>query len=247
MRPDRLRGDWLGEHLYPARVLLYARLGSTQQRAMEEVEAGRLSAPAVVVAARQTAGRGQRANRWWSDAGSLCASYVLPASSHPAGQVPLRAGLAVAEVLARHLPGGRVRVKWPNDVLVEGRKIAGVLCARLRGCDVIGIGLNVRTATRRMPREFRRGATSLHLAATRAPPRAVLLVELWEAIRDQLARADVEEAYARRSHTQGKPVRVRVGPTIRAGVCRGVDRDGRLCVDSGGTLLRLTDSEQLIR
>lgn len=237
---DPLRGAWLRRHLHPVRVLVYARLGSTQRTALTGLEAGRLAPPALVAASRQTAGRGQRNNRWWSDGGTLCASLVLPVvPGLPVGQVPLRAGLAVARVLERHLPGARVQLKWPNDVLVEGRKIAGLLCHRARGADVIGLGLNVATDLRRSPDEVRRRATSLRTARSRPPRRDTLLIELWEAL--QIARHDDgwQDAYHRLHALQEARVRVEDEGGPCEGYCRGVDEEGRLVVDTPTGLLAL--------
>lgn len=246
MSADRLRGSWLAPRLAPARVLVFARLGSTNQTAEARIESGALRAPAVVVAARQTAGRGQRTNRWWADAGSLCATFVTPASAHPVGQVPLRAGLAVAAIVDRYCRGACVRLKWPNDVWVEGRKIAGILCRRIQNCDVIGIGLNVRTDLRRMPRALRAHATALTAHTRRAPSRARLLVELWQALQCELSREDFERAYARRNALLGQTIDVRLDDSVRAGRCTGIDAEGRLCVELGGALVRITESDALV-
>jgi BirA family biotin operon repressor/biotin-[acetyl-CoA-carboxylase] ligase len=260
---DAARVARLRAALAPMRVCAYARLRSTQQKAIEELDAGRLAAPAVLVAARQTAGRGRRANRWWSDAGTLCATFLLPAvegnrlssikndvdntgpTPYPAGQVPLRAGLAVAEVVARWLPRAAVQVKWPNDVLVDGRKIAGVLCERRRGCDIVGIGLNVSTDLRRMPPDVRRRATSLRRHLRRPPSREHALVEIARALVRDLARTDFEAAYRRRCVFTGRAIRVRAYDRWSSGLCRGIDEEGRLLVETPSGLLRLTDTEQI--
>src|SRR5690606_16632698 len=99
---------------------------------------------------QQTAGRGRGGNRWFSGSGSLTVTFAMPIEEHlQPHQLPLVAGLAVratAELLLQsavrlHLPP--VQLKWPNDVLCDGRKVAGLLCERIRRCDLIGIGLNV--------------------------------------------------------------------------------------------------------
>lgn len=245
---DSLRGAWLARHLAPARVLVYARLGSTNQTAVQRLEAGTLTAPALITTSLQTRGCGQRNNTWWSDAGSLCATFVLPIDpTMPVGQVPLRAGLAVAEMLARHLPRSSIQLKWPNDVLVGNHKIAGILCQRLRDCDVIGIGLNVRVNGNEMPVAIRHHATSLHMHISRAPRRDALLVELWMELQRQLARADWLAAYTPHHVLLGRRVRVRVGQELREGRCQNVDAEGCLQVDLGDATIRVTSSEQFIQ
>lgn len=229
------------------RVIAYARLRSTQQKAIEELEAERLVAPAVIVTARQTAGRGQHTNRWWSDAGSLCATFVLPAASWPPGQIPLRAGLAVAEVVAHHAPRADVRVKWPNDVLVDGRKIAGVLCERRRECDVIGIGLNLRVDLRRAPPDVRHSATSLCDWCIRPPTRHEALIALGRSLSDALSRPDLLDAYTARTLGFGHMIRVRTAKGDVEGRRIGVDEEGRLLVQTSNGLIRVTDSDQIMR
>lgn len=228
-------------------IRAYARLRSTQLKAIEEIEAGRLAAPAVIVAARQTAGRGQRTNTWWSDAGSLCATFVLPAAELPPGQIPLRAGLAVAEFVACCAPRAEVRVKWPNDVLAQGRKIAGVLCERRRGCDVIGIGLNLTVDLRRAPPDVQRGATSLLKLGVRPPKRGDALIELYRALLHAFSRTDFSEAYVARSIELGHPIRVRTSAGEAEGRCVGFDEEGRLLAQCGQHLHRITDSDQIVR
>lgn len=230
---DRLRGAWLRKQLPSVRIQLFARLGSTQQKALQEVEAGRLTAPALLVAARQTAGHGQRTNRWWSDAGSLCATLVRTADpALPMGQVPLRAGLAVADLLAALLPGRAVHVKWPNDILVEGRKAAGLLCSRQRDLDIIGLGLNVHTQMHEAPAQVKANATSLARHLRHPPRRDELLVELWQALDRAWADPDWKAHYHGRHLLVGQRIRINDDSTVYSGLCLGVDDQGRLLLRS---------------
>ena len=243
MARDPLRGPWLASRLAPARVRLFARLRSTNDYAARAVEDGTLAAPALVAASLQTAGRGQHTHTWWSDAGSLCITLVLPADpALPVGQVPLRAGLAVAEAVAHHLPGQCVQVKWPNDVFVDGRKIAGLLCLRRRDADLIGIGLNVTTDLSRAPREIRDRATSL-AAHTRHPPRRdEVLCDLWRVLLALRTRTDWQEALTRRHLLANRTVVVTdCGSEAPArGIVRGVDEEGRLLLEVEGVIVAVT-------
>jgi BirA family biotin operon repressor/biotin-[acetyl-CoA-carboxylase] ligase len=251
--------------LAPIRLCAYARLRSTQQKAIQEFERGRLTPPAVVVAALQTAGCGRRDNRWWSDEGTLCATFVLPAqapasnginsspaairdeeqASYPSGQLPLRAGIAVAEVVEKWLPKATVQVKWPNDVLVNGQKIAGILCERRRGCDFIGIGLNVTTNIRRLPPDVRRRATSLRRHSRQTPSRQQALIEIARALLRCITRMDFQEAYQQRCVFNGRAIRVGTEDRWILGECRGIDEEGRLLVETPSGLMRLVDNAHI--
>ena len=101
-----------------------------------------------VYAARfQTAGRGRIGHKWLAPPGANVAmSAVLSVAGLSAGQaatLPIAVGLAVARAVSRILPGAAVALKWPNDVLVCGRKVAGILCERDGDCVIAGVGINV--------------------------------------------------------------------------------------------------------
>lgn len=125
--------------------------GSTNDDAVRLALAGR-RLPFWVTAARQTAGRGRRGRSWVSEPGNLYASLAWPAELLPAeiGRLPLVAAVAVRDTVARHAdPRTVVTIKWPNDVLADGGKIAGVLIEQhgsgSRHFVVIGIGINIVT------------------------------------------------------------------------------------------------------
>ena len=132
---------------------VYPRLRSTNARAAELLERNELQLPAAIIASVQTAGRGRGHNAWHADAGSLAITVVLPAQkNHLPNQLPLRAGLIVRSVIARSVPPEKLQVKWPNDLLADGKKLAGILCERVRDGDVVGIGVNVTTDLSRVRR-----------------------------------------------------------------------------------------------
>ena len=241
MGADPLRGPWLKRRVHPARVVLFARLGSTNRTAVDHLNAGRLKPPAILVASLQTAGRGQRTNRWWSDEGSLCVTFILPVdASMPIGQVPLRAGLAVASVVTSFLPNHRVQVKWPNDVLVDGKKIAGILCLRERGADVIGIGLNVGTSMRDAPSEVRTRATSMRSLLTKPPRRDEVLAALWSALLAERASNDWNERFRAIHALEHRNITIDDNGALVRGTCRGIDADGRLLLDHDGSVRAIT-------
>ncbi len=194
----------------------------------------------VYVAAEQTAGRGRLDHRWLSAPGeNLTLSAVLDVSGLDAAVVatlPLVVGLAVASALERLAPGLDFRVKWPNDVLVDWRKICGVLCERHGNLVVAGVGVNVRQ--REFPDEIAARATSLALLggdATTAEVERVLLEELGRAYERWLEGGfgALLPEFARRDALKGVRVKVRqrdddIGVE---GTCGGVAADGALIVD----------------
>jgi BirA family transcriptional regulator, biotin operon repressor / biotin---[acetyl-CoA-carboxylase] ligase len=137
---------------------------------------------ALVVAEEQTAGRGRLGRSWLAPAGtSLLASLQLRPPV-PAGRLPeltVVASRACAEAIAA-LTGLEPELKFPNDVLLDGRKIAGILAEAREGRVVLGIGVNVNVRAEELPREVDRPATSLLVETGREVERAGLLVELLE-------------------------------------------------------------------
>src|SRR5688572_30222561 len=151
----------LRHDLKPFKLHWFPRLRSTNNHAAELRRRGGLFAPAVVLTGRQVAGRGRGSNAWWSAAGSVTVTFVFPVEEHLSPhQVPLLAGLAVRDAAAELVGDDRVALKWPNDVLYDGRKLAGLLCERVSKADLIGVGLNVNNHPREAPPALRRQITS---------------------------------------------------------------------------------------
>jgi biotin-(acetyl-CoA carboxylase) ligase len=137
-----------------AGIDFHESLGSTSDRALGLAAEGAIALPHLVLAQRQTAGRGRGANRWWAADGALTFSLVLaappdrlPPDRWP--QVALVAGLAVCDALRSLAPAAELRVKWPNDVFLAGRKVCGILSESVPGWRdrlVVGIGVNVNNS-----------------------------------------------------------------------------------------------------
>jgi BirA family biotin operon repressor/biotin-[acetyl-CoA-carboxylase] ligase len=152
----------LRKRLKPFRLHWYPRLRSTSDQAARLRQKGTLFAPAVVLTGRQTAGRGRGSNTWWSREGSLTVTFVLAADDHlEPHQLPLAAGLAVRNAAAELTRDNSIQLKWPNDVLSHGRKLAGLLCERVLKADLIGIGINVNLDPAKAPKAIRDQITSL--------------------------------------------------------------------------------------
>jgi BirA family biotin operon repressor/biotin-[acetyl-CoA-carboxylase] ligase len=195
---------------------------------------------AVVAADYQTAGRGRQTRSWFSPPGAalLCSILLRPpvAPEQIAGLV-LAAGLAVFQVV-RSAVGDIVRLKWPNDVLINGRKAAGILCQAVLGdqpAAVVGVGLNVNLSPGEFPIELRDTSTSLSQAAGRTFDRGSLLAELLFQLEMQYEnwlndRAAVYRAWEQGAAIHGSPVRiVEAGETYDA-VAERLDDEGRLIV-----------------
>ncbi|HSO97935.1 MAG TPA: biotin--[acetyl-CoA-carboxylase] ligase [Solirubrobacteraceae bacterium] len=216
-RPDvtlGLPGVTLGRPRLHLRVV-----DSTNARARELAAAG---APhgMLVTATEQTAGRGRQGRSWLAPAGSaLLCSLVLREVPR---LLPLAAGVAVAE-----LAGAAAQVKWPNDVLVEGRKLAGILVEGRpqEGWAVLGIGVNVALDPATLPSELRGQVATLG-----RPPAAVeqVLTALLGGLERWTTASEtaVLEAVRTRDALRGHPVRWTGG----AGEAAGIDGDGRLLV-----------------
>src|SRR5262249_41409852 len=212
--------------------------------------AGEGAAEGTVVTARhQSAGRGRRGRRWWDAPGqSLMMSVLLtpPTTAAEAPQLSLVAGLAVADALAA-AAGVTARIHWPNDVLVDGRKISGVLPEALVRADgsvghvLLGIGINGDQDE--FPDDLRDEATSLRLATGQAHDQGRLLTAVLEALDRRYGEwlaggfARLRDEWRRRASTFGERVRTGDG---REGVAVDVDETGALLVDAGlGTLTRV--------
>lgn len=254
--------DWAGR-LGVATVELYDEIDSTNRRGRELAEEG-ASLPAVVLADRQTAGRGRLGRPWISDTSDgLWFSLVL-AGSVGVHVVPLLAGLAVArgaEAGTPH-PGDGLRIKWPNDVMAGRAKVAGVLCSRVGEDVVVGIGVNVNHDGDSLPKDLEYPATSLRLfwgsPLARGPLLAGVVGELLglEARGSELPEA-LRSELDERSFLRGRPLAVSGTVRHSSGTVQTVDEtlatagrvmpDGtlELFLDEGGTAWMVAGSVRL--
>jgi BirA family transcriptional regulator, biotin operon repressor / biotin---[acetyl-CoA-carboxylase] ligase len=220
--------------------------GSTNDDAMSAARGGALHG-ATFVAEAQSAGRGRRGSVWLSPPGdNLMFSVVLRLDCSPerVAALALVVGLAVREVVAERV-GSRVKLKWPNDVLVENRKLAGILvetqiAAGRVEAVVVGVGINV--ASRKLPEEIRQTATSMALLGATRLEREELLVELLGAL-DRKLREHAREGLRAlldelRAHDALRGRAIELDGVL--GVARGIADDGALLVeDSSGAVRRV--------
>jgi BirA family biotin operon repressor/biotin-[acetyl-CoA-carboxylase] ligase len=207
--------------------------GSTNATARELAAAG---APhgTLVTAGMQTAGRGRQGRAWVAPPGrALLCSLVV---RDPDRLLSLRGGLAVAD-----LAGRSARVKWPNDVLLDGRKLAGVLAEGRpqEGWAVLGIGVNVAVVPAELPVELRDRAATLARTPRDVEPALHELLAALERWLDADA-ADVADALRERDALAGAPVAWAGG----SGTAAGIDAEGRLLVrGEDGTEVALDSGE----
>lgn len=229
----------------------FEEVESTNSEALRLAMAG---APegTVVIADAQSKGRGRLDRSWESPpAMNLYLSVVLrpniPAVS--SSLIPLTVGVAVADVVSAYCPG-RVRLKWPNDVLIEGRKICGILAEmRTKGERVsfliAGIGVNLNMQKLHFPRELRETATSLRMETGTDIDRSDFAVRLFEALGNWYrvflngGGADIRAAWLRRSDLVGKQVEVVFKETVQRGAVTGLDENGALLLEGESGLQRV--------
>ena len=184
----------------------------------------------VVVAEQQTAGRGRLDRTWVSPPRAGLTFSVLVRPDLPpdqVGWVPLLGGLAVARAL-REQTGVDAVLKWPNDVLVGGRKVCGLLAEAVGGAVVLGVGLNVTTRADELPVPE---ATSLVLEGATTTDRDTVLRAVLRALADVLGDRDLA-GYRALCSTLGRQVRVELpGGAHAEGLAEAVDDSGRLVVD----------------
>lgn len=209
----------------------HATIGSTNDRAIALLKAG-APAGSVVVAEEQTAGRGRMGRSWHSPpGGSLMFSVVLHPPQDALHQVGMVAALAVAEAIEA-VGAQAVRIKWPNDLLVHGRKLCGVLPeAAWQGADlvgvVIGIGINVRVNFALTP--FAETAISLENHVAGPLNRAELLVGLLRRLDDYAAMFGADaifSAWKARLDLVGSRITVNLPHGPETGLVEDVESDG---------------------
>jgi BirA family biotin operon repressor/biotin-[acetyl-CoA-carboxylase] ligase len=212
------------------RVEVLERTGSTNAVVAERAAAGE-AAGLVVVAEQQVSGRGRLDRVWESPARAGLTFSVLLRPELPPGQwawLPLLAGVAVSQAVHAQAQVD-VALKWPNDVLIGGRKVAGLLAeVAAPGALVVGIGLNVTTTRGELPRD---DATSLRLENATTTDRDTVLRAILRQLSSVLGDVDAgRTAYRELCSTIGQEVRVELPTGSVEGPAEAIDDDGRLVV-----------------
>ena len=222
------------------RLEYHAELYSTNDRALEMAKSACPKLPLLVVAERQTAGRGRGGNRWWTGDGSLAFSLLLDGAAcgerrRTLPLLGLAAGIAVVDAVKPLLGGRAVGLHWPNDVFADGQKLAGVLVEVPPGGNiVIGVGVNVNNSAAAAPPELQPAVATLCDLTGAAHDRTSLLIAILNSLQNCLATAAAEpEKLAAAAHAlclqKDRRLRLEWGQEIHEGLCRGIDRDGESC------------------
>jgi len=220
---------------------------STQTVARKHAESG-FSGPVVFVANEQTHGRGRRGRSWESPHGGLYMTAVIRPAG-PIGLIPLLAGVAVAETLREHL-GVEAELKWPNDVLIGGRKVGGVLVEAGWSDDeptyiLMGIGVNLNNP---LP-DGLKATTTLNIETGEDVDKDAflnLLVDRIASLVSQLKKdsESILERWRRLACLLGERVTVSDATgEVFTGVAVDVDGEGALLVESGGSVKRVLSGD----
>jgi len=196
-----------------------------------------------LVTGTQTAGRGRLDRDWVTPPGSALAVSVLlrelPDDMQARGWIPLAAGVAMTDAVAAQLPGHEVGLKWPNDVLVDGRKICGILAEATADAVIVGSGVNTTMSTDQLPVPTATSFAALGASVDVDRLLADYLTRLGELIaalagRSDAAASDLLADTVARCVTIGQRVRVMLpGGAELHGTAVGIDEHGRLMVDDG--------------
>ena len=244
----------LGTRFVGQRILYYPRLASTMEAAKREANKG-ASEGTVVIAGEQTAGRARLQRSWLTPKGNVALSVILYPSLIQLPSLIMLASLAVVHCI-RHVTGLKPGIKWPNDVLISGKKVCGILVEsdvkeHTVHCAIIGIGINVNLRPTDFP-EIQTIATSLAqelgrdvpiLAVTRS-----LLTEIERLYQDLVAGESLYEEWRDNLVTLGQEVCVQSGGIAYEGIAESVARDGSLHLrDKEGRLITVVAGDVTLR
>ncbi|MBI1842324.1 MAG: biotin--[acetyl-CoA-carboxylase] ligase, partial [Verrucomicrobia bacterium] len=259
--PDVLHGDDLVARLSHPRIIgrevrVFKETTSTND-VVEKMAADGVAEGVVVIAESQTRGRGRLSRRWESSAGQgLWFSTLIRPAMPPQAATRITIAAAVSIVRAvRGATGIQADIKWPNDVQVRGRKLAGILTELSAELDrirylVLGVGVNLNQEARDFPPEVAKLATSLAIETGAPVDRAAITARILEELERDYARirgGDFESLaneWESRCTTLGKQVRIQIGDRLVQGRAESLDAEGALLVRGGyGNLERIVGGD----
>jgi BirA family biotin operon repressor/biotin-[acetyl-CoA-carboxylase] ligase len=262
---DSIRAQTIVRH-----VEIHESLGSTNDRAKELAANSNTELPALIVARHQTAGRGRGQNKWWSGDGALAFSILLDPSTFDVStakwpQLSLATAVAICDALdfelnpqsessspavAGNHRSLKLAIKWPNDVMLDDYKVAGILiespatAVSARDCLIVGIGINVNNSWQNAPDELLSRGTSLCDVTGRSHSLENVILRTLRAFKarlDDLANGDprLPEAWQRLCWLSEKRVRVQLRGGIIDGRCIGIGLDGALNIETSTSTERV--------
>lgn len=249
-----MSSKWAGKNL-----LFFEKVDSTNNMVRTLAEQG---APegTLAVAANQTAGKGRRGRSWSAPEGTSIAMSILLRPEFPperASMLTLVMAMAIARGI-REMTGLDARIKWPNDIVADGKKLCGILTEMSTEMEyiryvVIGVGINV--SMKEFPEELKQKATSLELCLGRPVKRAPLIdacmrafEEYYEKYLQTLDLSLLQEEYNRELVNVGREVTVLAPAGDYTGVSHGINREGELVVElAGGEIRNVVSGEVSVR
>lgn len=251
---DGLRTDFIGREIHH-----YRKVSSTQEAAKGLAAEGAKEGT-MVIAETQARGKGRRRREWRSPAGGVYISIILRPQINPARAplLTLLAGVAVAKVL-RRLYNLKAELKWPNDVMVDDKKICGILTEMTAETEavnycIVGIGINANVELARFPQEFRASTTSLKKKLGVHVSRAELARELLEEVEQlytvfkERGPAPILEGWKALTNTLGARVQITGQTEVTKGRAVDVDQDGALIIMlADGSLRRIISGDLSLR
>lgn len=237
----RLAGKLFGHKLF-----YYSETESTNDEAFSLGIAGTPEGT-VVIADSQSRGKGRLQRSWYSPAGgNIYTSVILrpQRESSQTSQIPIMAGVAIAEVLEDYCPD-KIKLKWPNDILIDEKKVCGILTqARITAKEidfvVLGMGINVNIGRNQLPKEIRDSATSLSMETGREILRLELIIDLYENLAKwykqllQKGFGRIKEKWLSLTPMIGEMVQVKFQEEAVSGKAIGLDDDGSLILLTSG-------------
>lgn len=222
----------------------YDVVDSTNEEARRLARAGE-TGPLWITAAKQSAGRGRRGRAWVSEHGNLFATLLTEAEPSQSAQAGFVAGISLADVIAEHLTGQSVKLKWPNDVLISGRKAAGILVERVSDRLIaVGIGIDLAHCPDGL------NAVSIAELTGSAPEAGEVLTGLawrmlgWMAVWRRDGFGAVRDGWVARAGGVGEMIRAVTAQRPYEGIFEDLDLDGALLLrDENGTSHRITAAD----
>ncbi len=231
------------------KVFYQEELESTNDEARKDISSGKGESGRLYIAEYQSKGRGRGGNRWVCPAGEgLLFSLVIEPDVESAfwSRMSLAVGLAVVEVLRDR--GIEAKMKWPNDLYIQDKKLGGILIENVNGFLIVGVGINVNV--RKFPDEVEATATSLNAAAGQSVNRELLLSEIVQSIYKHgsligQSFGHVRERVLECFYLKGKRVSLTMNVTRLEGNVHGLSDNGYLLLENNGEFTEIIQASEI--